>query len=445
MNLTIKNLKGAQFQVAVETSDTVLIVKDKISQTKEDHPAARLKLIHAGKVLKDESVIGELGISENDFIVCMVTKETAKPKAPPPPAVQPPVTTSSNLNTPATTNPVQPPAPVQQPPPANTTTTPNVTSTPISTTTNATTPTVDASVNTEALNSLLAMGFPESECKAALTAAQGNPDLAVEFLMGGIPPALLQQRPQTANPSNIPQTTSSSSSSTTPPTTGSTNPLDAFRSHPQFNQLKQLVQQNPAAISQVMDAIGRQNPALLEAIHANHDGFVAMMNEPITETPPQPPQPHTNTGGLDMGMGGNPGGGNPNPAQIMQMLSVLPPEQRNQLAQSMGMSPEQLQGIMQMMSAMPPEQLQQLTAAMGQGGMGQGGMGQGGNVIRLTEEEMQSVNRLMELGFSQQEAAQAFLACDRNEALAANLLLEGGWSEGGMDDGMGGFDDEYQG
>jgi hypothetical protein len=38
----------------------------------------RQKLIHSGKVLKDEQSVGELGLSESDFIVCMITKEVAK-------------------------------------------------------------------------------------------------------------------------------------------------------------------------------------------------------------------------------------------------------------------------------------------------------------------------------------------------------------------------------
>ena len=56
----------------------MLNVKEKISEAKADHAVDRLKLIHAGKVLKDTSTVGELGIAANDFIVCMVTKEVAK-------------------------------------------------------------------------------------------------------------------------------------------------------------------------------------------------------------------------------------------------------------------------------------------------------------------------------------------------------------------------------
>lgn len=62
----------------MEVTDTIGMVKEKVEALKSDLPASRQKLIHAGKVLKDESVLGETGITENDFIVCMVTKEAAK-------------------------------------------------------------------------------------------------------------------------------------------------------------------------------------------------------------------------------------------------------------------------------------------------------------------------------------------------------------------------------
>lgn len=265
-------------------------------------------------------------------------------------------------------------------------------------------PVAPPALNPALVASLTAMGFPEAECRAALTAAQGNPDLAVEFLMSGIPATIQQPPAPVAAPRPAP----------------AGGPLDALRQHPQFNQLKQLVQSNPAAITQVMDLIGRQNPQLLELIHENHDAFVNMMNEPVEQNPAPPAAVPASLPPM-VPMGG--GADNPSPQQVMQLLGMLPPEQRAQVAASMGMSPEQLQALMQMMSSMPPEQLAAMT-----GGAAGAGDRRGGQVVHLTQEEMDAVHRLMELGFSQQEAAQAFLACDRNEAMAANLLFEGGWT-----------------
>jgi hypothetical protein len=53
-------------------------VKQKIQETRADLVAERQKLIHSGKILKDDQTISELGLSESDFIVCMVSKETTK-------------------------------------------------------------------------------------------------------------------------------------------------------------------------------------------------------------------------------------------------------------------------------------------------------------------------------------------------------------------------------
>jgi UV excision repair protein RAD23 len=229
----------------------------------------------------------------------------------------------------------------------------------------------------------------------------GNPDLAYEFLLTGIPET---SRAVAGGAQQNPSTTSGNVS------------IEQLRSHPQFNTLKRLVQQNPAALSQVLDIIGQQNPSLLAAIHANTDAFLRMMNEPITDAPvsqsPPPAQPGTPTNPMN------------DPLQMMNFLNSLPADQRAQFAQSLGMSSEQLQGFMNMMSALPSGELQNLLR-QNSGSAGQDPPG----VIRLTHDEMAAVNRLMSLGFSQQQAAQAYLACDKNEELAANLLLEGGWAE----------------
>jgi hypothetical protein len=54
------------------------VVKQKISDEKPSLIVERQKLIHSGKVLKDDQTVSELGLAEADFIVCMLTKELAK-------------------------------------------------------------------------------------------------------------------------------------------------------------------------------------------------------------------------------------------------------------------------------------------------------------------------------------------------------------------------------
>lgn len=404
MKISIKNLKGEIFQIDADANEHVSDLKIKIQSARSDLNAERQKLIHSGKVLKDEQLISELGLSESDFIVCMVTKEAAKKPVPAPtPAAAPQPTTVPSTTptavTPSTTVETQPavavPSSAQVTAPASTATQP---------------------YSNETLQALVGLGFPESESRAALLAAMGNPDLAYEFLMTGIP--------EHARAARATPTTQAA-----PRSTG----IEQLRLHPQFNMLKQLIQQNPAAIPQVLDLIGQQDAALLQTIHENNDAFLAMMSEPIEANPaPVNPAPAQTTAPV--------GAGNPlgDPTQMFQMLAGMPANQRAQFAQSMGLSAEQLEGVMQMMAQMPPNELQAMLGGMGRGQAGHQHADPPG-VIRLTEEEMASVNRLVALGFSQQQAAQAYLACDKNEMLAANLLFEGGWAMEEDDMGHGDF------
>eukprot|EP01034_Spumella_vulgaris_P021401 gene21401-27431_t len=334
----------------------------------------------------------------------MITKEVAKKTVPTPAPVAPTPVVAAPVPVPTT------PAPtVQTQPPA------------------APVPAAAASSQfetPEGVAALTGMGFPETESRAALTAAYGNADLAYEYLLTGIP-----ERARVPNTANRQAMQAAAAPVAAAPVGG----IEALRNHPQFNMLKQLVQQNPAQLPQVLDLIGQQDPALLAAIHANNDTFIAMMNEPVVQTPAPTNAPAY----------GAPGGPNPlaDPTQMIQMLGTMAPAQRAQFAQTLGMTPAQLEGFMQMMANMPPDQLQHMLAGAGAGGAGGEGA-DAGNVIRLTAEEMESVNRLMALGFSQQEAAQAYIACDKNEGLAANLLLEGGWMDDEDGYGGGGHDDD---
>lgn len=410
MKISVKTLKNDIFHVEADASDTVQVLKEKIQNERSDSPADRQKLIFSGKVLKDTQTIEEIGIGENDFLVCMVTQPKAASKPAPTPA------------------PVSQPASTPAPTTTSTDTTASIQATTPATTTPAPAPaTTTPGPDSEVFQNLVGMGYPEDQVRAALTAARGNGDVAFEFLNNGIPDYALAAAQQGRGAA---------------PTGGSPAPtpgigIEQLRLHPQFNELKRLIQTNPASLPQVLTLIGQQNRGLLEAIHAEggEAAFLAMMNEPIVDAPaPSGPVP---------GMGGMGGMGGMNPAALLGQLATMPPQQRAMLAQQLNMTPEGLTQMMQVIAQAPPELLASLGAAGGMPGMPgmPGGMGGAAapNVIRLTENEMVSVNNLVALGFTQQQAAQAFLACDRDEGLAANLLFDGFFDDGGAGYGGGGL------
>jgi UV excision repair protein RAD23 len=366
-----------------------------------------MKLIHSGKVLKDDQTIESCGIKTNDFLVVMVTKPKKAAAAP----VEAPAAVPEVVPTPAE-KPAEAPAAVPSP---------------------AVIPVAPAEPDfpAEVVGNLTSMGFPEPEVLHCLRAAHGNPDVAVEFLTNGIPPGM-EPGAQAAAEAAASAAGGASSSR-------SGGPLQALRNHPQFDDLRRLVRSNPQMLQTVLTQIGQQQPELLAEINANQEAFLAMMNEPIEESSssasvPSAPAPAGADDGFPAGMME----GMADPAQMAAMIQNMTPTQINEMARMMGMSPEQLRATAQMLGQIPPEQLQEyMVQAMDGGGLPDMMGGGGPQVLRLTEEEMAAVDRLCEMGFDRTEAAQAFLACDKNEALAANLLMDGGFGFGG-DSGGGG-------
>ncbi|KAL2921984.1 Ubiquitin receptor RAD23b [Bienertia sinuspersici] len=80
MKLTIKTLKGSHFEIRVQPNDTVMAVKKNIEdvQGKDNYPCGQQLLIYNGKVLKDETTLAENSVSEDGFLVVMLSKSANK-------------------------------------------------------------------------------------------------------------------------------------------------------------------------------------------------------------------------------------------------------------------------------------------------------------------------------------------------------------------------------
>lgn len=386
MKITLKPLRGDNFDVEVPDGAKVEDLKKVISQTKAEYAPDGQKLIHKGQILKDEQAVSEIGLQPDDFLVIMVAK--AKP-----PAAKP---------TPAAAE----PAPAATPTPAETPAAGGA-----DTAGAAAANMVSGGAMDSTVQMLCDMGFPREEVERCLRAAFNNPDRAVEYLTNGIPEGLLAEQQAAGGGGGggaapPPAAGGAGGGASPTPTPAAPAPVAAgggggmggaafpaipsggggggagggapmpaalqeLRNSPQFPQLAAMVAANPQMLAQILPALGAQHPELMQVIRENPQAFMQLIQE--------------------VAQGGGGGG-------------------------------------------QPTDPVEAMLGAVGLGGGGgrPGGPGApppGTQVIRLTQEERDAVDRLCQLGFDRNMAVQAYLACDKNEELAVNFLLDGGGME----------------
>ncbi|NWX94573.1 RD23A protein, partial [Nothoprocta pentlandii] len=119
---------------------------------------------------------------------------------------------------------------------------------------------------------IMSMGYERERVVAALRASYNNPHRAVEYLLTGIPGSPEPERaPMQESPATDP-----------PPAEGE-NPLEFLREQPQFQNMRQVIQQNPALLPALLQQLGQENPQLLQQISQHQEQFIQMLNEPLGE------------------------------------------------------------------------------------------------------------------------------------------------------------------
>ncbi|XP_058226584.1 ubiquitin receptor RAD23b-like [Rhododendron vialii] len=367
MKLTVKTLKGSHFEIRVQPTDTIMAVKKNIEdiQGKDNYPCGQQLLIHNGKVLKDESTLTENKVSEDGFLVVMLSKSKTSGSSGTTSTQPASVTQPTSNPTPATEAPTQAPAPESTSPASNLVTANG----PSDTYDQAASSLVAGSNLEQTIQQIMDMGGGSWERETvirALRAAYNNPERAVDYLYSGIPEAAEVAVPVAHLPAN--QTASGgveTGAAAGAPVSGVPNssplnlfpqeavpaggagaglgPLDFLRNSQQFQALRSMVQSNPQILQPMLQELGKQNPQLLRLIQEHQAEFLQLINEPVD---------------------GSEG-------DIFDQ-----PEQE-----------------------MP-------------------------HAINVTPAEQEAIERLEAMGFDRALVIEAFLACDRNEELAVNYLLE---------------------
>lgn len=65
--------------------------------------------------------------------------------------------------------------------------------------------------------------------------------------------------------------------------------LDFLRNNPQFQQLRQLVQQQPQMLEPILQQVGQGNPGLAQMIAQHPDQFLSLLSEDHDDDTPLPP------------------------------------------------------------------------------------------------------------------------------------------------------------
>lgn len=400
MKLNVKTLKGTSFEIEATPEASVGEVKRIIesAQGQNVYPADQLMIIYQGKILKDDTTLEANKVAENSFLVIMLSKPKASssgastaskaPVSQSQPAT-PPAPVASAARSPPSQAPVaasEPAPPSAQPSAVSDTPAPAVTAS------------GDADVYSQAASNLVSGGSLEQTVQQildmgggtwerdmvvrALRAAYNNPERAIDYLYSGIPESV-EAPPVARAPAPAQQAPNLQAPQAQAAPLLPVQPSGGVSAGPNANPLNLFPQGIPSGGANAGAGVGagagaldalRQLPqfqALLALVQANPQILQPMLQELGKQNP-----------------------------QILRLIQ----ENQAEFLRLVNETPESGAGgnILGALAAQMPQ------------------------AVQVTPEEREAIQRLEGMGFNRELVLEVFFACNRDEELAANYLLDHG-------------------
>ena len=225
---------------------------------------------------------------------------------------------------------------------------------------------------TEQMKQLNEMGFDQTQCLQAINAAKGSVQIAIEYLYNGIPPNLSFEDNGIINQNNIIENEedyyNEEEDLYIPPEILDTINLEDPNALSNIaSVLKVLISSSPNSLQNLLEEVEDTNPEIIDFIKQNETEFKSIMSQPINDD--------------DRKIFNSIIGGVENPDLPVNVNHGLQ-EEENSL-----------------------EEIENITKD-------------------FTNKDRESITNLVNLGFSEIEAIQAYIACGKNEAFAADFLFQ---------------------
>ena len=322
MKVIIKNLKQVTFEVEVPSAQSTVLDLKKAIEKERNVDSEQLKLLFLGVILDDAKKLEDYKIEEGSTIILMMSKVKVKNNEQPQPEQS--ANPKPNEEKKEEKNEEKKEEKKEEKPPES-----------------------QENKYATQIASLIDMGFEKSQAEAAIKAAHGQINLAVDYLYNGIPEGgndnlpFMEGEPEEAGEEGVEE-----------------DPLKKTASI-----AKIICQNDPTKLTNLLQNIHQNDPDLFAIINEREEEFKNLLEQPVNEEDIRNYRSFQHEMGLG-GVGGE------------------------------------------------------------QGGHGHG-QGHGTLNLNLTPEDRVVINRLKDLGnFNEADVIQAYIACEKNEEMAANYLFE---------------------